>query len=160
MDSPEVSKIVHSNCRFSAMNLRGYRQASSGVIFAGLSVNNCPLLSISNGTIPRYPGCTFEGSMADTTRRSVLKMAGASVAALSLGGESLSASLLPGQPESQDKSAPRVMAIAAHPGDAFFAMGAPVAVATHLGGQGSFLSLSLGEKGSTTIPPTVWSDAA
>lgn len=45
------------------------------------------------------------------------------------------------------------MAIAAHPGDAFFAMGAPVAVATHLGGQGFFVSLSLGEKGSATIPP-------
>lgn len=45
------------------------------------------------------------------------------------------------------------MAIAAHPGDAFFAMGAPVALATHLGGQGFFLSLSLGEKGSATIPP-------
>ena len=45
------------------------------------------------------------------------------------------------------------MAIAAHPGDAFFAMGAPVAVQTQLGGQGVFLSLSLGEKGSATIPP-------
>ena len=44
------------------------------------------------------------------------------------------------------------MAIAAHPGDAFFAMGAPVAVATHFGGQGSLLSLSSGEKGSSTIP--------
>lgn len=95
----------------------------------------------------------FEGSMADTTRRSMLKMAGASVAALSLGTESLSASQSSGQPESQEKAAPRVMAIAAHPGDAFFAMGAPIAVATHLGGQGFFLSLSLGEKGSTSIPP-------
>jgi N-acetylglucosamine malate deacetylase 1 len=97
--------------------------------------------------------------MTDTTRRSVLKMAGASVAAFSLGGESLRASQLPGQPttsalETQDKATPQVMAIAAHPGDAFFAMGAPVAVATHLGGQGFFLSLSLGEKGSTIIPPT------
>jgi N-acetylglucosamine malate deacetylase 1 len=85
-------------------------------------------------------------------------MAGASVAALSLGGESLSASQLPGQPatgtpETHDKAAPRVMAIAAHPGDAFFAMGAPVALATHLGGQGFLVSFSLGEKGSSTIPP-------
>lgn len=85
-------------------------------------------------------------------------MAGASVAALSLGAETLSASQLPGLPASgasqqQQGVAPRVMAIAAHPGDAFFAMGAPVAVATHLGGQGFFLSLSLGEKGSATIPP-------
>ncbi|MGI8962732.1 MAG: PIG-L deacetylase family protein [Bryobacteraceae bacterium] len=45
------------------------------------------------------------------------------------------------------------MAIAAHPGDAFFAMGLPVALHLHLGGQGNFLSLSLGEKGSSTIPP-------
>ena len=44
------------------------------------------------------------------------------------------------------------MAIAAHPGDAFFAMGAPVAVAALSGGQGSLLSLSLGEKGSPSIP--------
>ena len=41
-----------------------------------------------------------------------------------------------------------VLVIAAHPGDAFFAMGAPVAVATHLKGEGYFLSLSLGERGS------------
>jgi N-acetylglucosamine malate deacetylase 1 len=46
-----------------------------------------------------------------------------------------------------------IMAIAAHPGDAFFAMGAPVALHVHLGAQGSFLSLSLGEKGSSTVPP-------
>jgi LmbE family N-acetylglucosaminyl deacetylase len=45
------------------------------------------------------------------------------------------------------------MSIAAHPGDAFFAMGAPVALATYQGGQGSFLSLSLGEKGSLHISP-------
>lgn len=44
------------------------------------------------------------------------------------------------------------MAIAAHPGDVFFAMGAPVALATHFGGQGALLSLSLGEKGSPSIP--------
>jgi N-acetylglucosamine malate deacetylase 1 len=85
-------------------------------------------------------------------------MAGAGVAALSMGTEVLGASQLPGQPPTgksgaRDKELPNVMAIAAHPGDAFFAMGAPVAVATHAGGQGSFLSLSLGEKGSSTIPP-------
>ena len=45
------------------------------------------------------------------------------------------------------------MAIAAHPGDAFFAMGAAVALQVHLGGQGVFLSLSLGEKGSARIAP-------
>lgn len=45
------------------------------------------------------------------------------------------------------------MAIAAHPGDALFAMGAAVALQVHLGGQGVFLSLSLGEKGSSTLLP-------
>lgn len=85
-------------------------------------------------------------------------MAGAGVAALSLGGEPLNAGQLPGQPPAgtpgaKEKPAASVMAIAAHPGDAFFAMGAPVALASHLGGQGSFLSLSLGEKGSATIAP-------
>lgn len=96
--------------------------------------------------------------MPNTTRRSMLKLAGAGVAALSLGGETLHASQLPGQPTSgmpavHDKTAATVMAIAAHPGDTFFAMGAPVALATHLGGQGYLLSLTLGEKGSSTIPP-------
>jgi LmbE family N-acetylglucosaminyl deacetylase len=45
------------------------------------------------------------------------------------------------------------MAIAAHPGDAFFAMGAAVALQVHLGGHGVFVSLSLGEKGSAQIAP-------
>jgi LmbE family N-acetylglucosaminyl deacetylase len=45
------------------------------------------------------------------------------------------------------------MAIAAHPGDAFFAMGLAVALQVHLGGQGVFLSLSLGERGSARIAP-------
>jgi LmbE family N-acetylglucosaminyl deacetylase len=45
------------------------------------------------------------------------------------------------------------MAIAAHPGDAFFAMGLAVARQVHLGAQGVFLSLSLGERGSARIAP-------
>jgi LmbE family N-acetylglucosaminyl deacetylase len=74
-----------------------------------------------------------------------------------MGTDFLNAKQLPGQSPSrtsgwQDGNFSNVMAIAAHPGDVFFAMGAPVAVATHLGGQGSLLSLSLGEKGSPTIP--------
>src|SRR5271157_5874755 len=95
--------------------------------------------------------------MSPTTRRSFLTLAGGSAVALSMNPEPSNAKQLPGQPPSknsggQDKSFSNVMAIAAHPGDAFFAMGAPVAVATHFGGQGSLLSLSLGEKGSPTIP--------
>ena len=45
------------------------------------------------------------------------------------------------------------MAIAAHPGDALFTMGAAVAQQIHQGASGVFLSLSLGEKGHRTIPP-------
>lgn len=44
------------------------------------------------------------------------------------------------------------MAIAAHPGDAFFSMGAPVALEASRGAQGVFLSLSLGGRGSASIP--------
>lgn len=66
-----------------------------------------------------------------------------------LGAAALSASGAP----ARAAAARNVMAIAAHPGDAFFAMGLPVARQVQLGGEGLFLSLSLGEKGSTTIPP-------
>lgn len=95
--------------------------------------------------------------MSPTTRRSFLTLASGSAVALSLETAILRGEQLPGQPPSQnsgsqDKNFSNVMAIAAHPGDALFAMGAAVAVATHLGGQGSLLSLSLGEKGSPTIP--------
>jgi len=95
--------------------------------------------------------------MSPTTRRSFLTLAGGSAAALSMEAEFSNARQLPGQSPGesvgwQDGSFSNVMAIAAHPGDVFFAMGAAVAVATHFGGQGSLLSLSLGEKGSPTIP--------
>jgi LmbE family N-acetylglucosaminyl deacetylase len=42
----------------------------------------------------------------------------------------------------------RMMAIVAHPGDALFTMGATVAQHIQNGGTGSFVSLSLGEKGA------------
>lgn len=95
--------------------------------------------------------------MSPTTRRSFLALAGGSAVTLSVETDLLNAEQLPGQAPTdnsgwQDKNFSNVMAIAAHPGDAFFAMGAPVAVATHHGGQGSLLSLSSGEKGSPTIP--------
>jgi N-acetylglucosamine malate deacetylase 1 len=90
------------------------------------------------------------------TRRNFLTMA-TSATALSAAPKLLATTQLPGQPASssltsEDKSFSNVLVIAAHPGDAFFAMGAPVAVATHSGGQGNFLSLSLGERGSAKIP--------
>ena len=104
--------------------------------------------------------------MPDSTRRDVLKTMGASTAAYLLGTQSLQASQMPGRPSSGNSNAgehktSNIMSIAAHPGDAFFAMGAPVALAVHLGGQGSLLSLTLGEKGSATIPPAKYgADAA
>ncbi|MGC2770165.1 MAG: PIG-L family deacetylase, partial [Candidatus Sulfotelmatobacter sp.] len=95
--------------------------------------------------------------MMSSTRRDFLIATGGGVAAASMGADRLNAAQLPGQSTSetaawQDGNFSNVMAIAAHPGDVFFAMGAPVAVATHFGGQGFLLSLSLGEKGSRTIP--------
>ena len=95
--------------------------------------------------------------MSPTTRRSFLTLASGGAVALSAGTEVFDNGQLPGHSSSgntvlQDREFLNVMAIAAHPGDAFFAMGAAVAIATHFGGQGSFLSLSLGEKGSASIP--------
>ncbi|MGA7521737.1 MAG: PIG-L family deacetylase [Acidobacteriaceae bacterium] len=88
-------------------------------------------------------------------------MSSAAVAALSTAGSPLEAAQLPGQagaPSAQPEATSAIMSIAAHPGDAFFAMGAPVALTTHQGGRGYFLSLTLGERGSTTIPPAQYAD--
>ncbi|MGH9451579.1 MAG: PIG-L deacetylase family protein [Terriglobia bacterium] len=93
--------------------------------------------------------------MDSPTRRNFLKDLGFGAAAVSVPGAQ--AKQMPGRPSSgatpEGASAAAIMAIAAHPGDAFFAMGAPVALQAHLGGQGVFLSLTLGEKGSAVIPP-------
>jgi len=45
-----------------------------------------------------------------------------------------------------------IMAIAAHPGDALFTMGAAVAQHVHHGGSGVFVNLTLGEKGQSSVP--------
>jgi N-acetylglucosamine malate deacetylase 1 len=92
------------------------------------------------------------------TRRDFLTGASGGAIALSLGTEFFHARQLPGRPANgtaslQDRDFLSVMAIAAHPGDAFFAMGAPVAVAVHSKGQGALLSLSLGERGSPSVSP-------
>jgi len=96
------------------------------------------------------------------TRREFFTMATGSALALS-GVKFSNSGQMPGRPASgnvaQDRDFSNVMAIAAHPGDAFFAMGAPVAVATHSGGRGSFLSLSLGERGSSVISPEQYGSA-
>jgi len=95
--------------------------------------------------------------MDQTTRRNFLKDLSLGSAAFSVAGEGAQSNRLPGQPpagESPAAATPaNIMAIAAHPGDAFFAMGAPVALQVHLGGRGVFLSLSLGERGSPRTDP-------
>jgi N-acetylglucosamine malate deacetylase 1 len=92
--------------------------------------------------------------MGSPTRRNFLKDLGWGTAAFSLpAGQGRP---MPGRPASGGATTPgpvRIMAIAAHPGDVFFAMGAPVALEVHAGGEGVLLSLSLGEKGSATIAP-------
>jgi N-acetylglucosamine malate deacetylase 1 len=92
------------------------------------------------------------------TRRSFLKDLSLGTAAFSVVENPQKSTSMPGRPSSADLEAKpstpaNTMAIAAHPGDAFFAMGAPVALSVTLGGRGVFLSLSLGERGSPTIPP-------
>lgn len=91
----------------------------------------------------------------DHTRRDFLKEVGATALSVPVSSHG-DAQQMPGRPSSGGSESPAVstvMSIAAHPGDALFAMGAPVAQQIHNGGRGVFLSLSLGEKGSPTIPP-------
>ena len=94
--------------------------------------------------------------MDHSTRRNFLKDLSLGTAAFSVAGDR--DKTMPGRPssgtlEAQASAPANIMAIAAHPGDAFFAMGAAVALTVRRGGQGVFLSLSLGEKGSATIVP-------
>ena len=78
-------------------------------------------------------------------RRSFIQSAGG-VAALSVlhGSASALSSGTPG----------RILAIAAHPGDGMFTMGAILAQQIERGGSGVLLSLSLGEKGAPKNIPT------
>src|SRR5437868_3990645 len=96
--------------------------------------------------------------MIKQTRRNFFRAFGLGTAGVSVAAQGGQSSQMPGRPpsggaESRSSRPSSIMAIAAHPADAFFAMGAPVAVHVQLGGKGRFLSLSLGEKGSSTIPP-------
>jgi LmbE family N-acetylglucosaminyl deacetylase len=52
----------------------------------------------------------------------------------------------------------KIMAIAAHPGDALFTMGATVAAHIQHGGRGVFLNLSLGERGHPTLEPAAYGE--
>jgi N-acetylglucosamine malate deacetylase 1 len=96
--------------------------------------------------------------MDNPSRRNFLKDLGLGTAAFSVAAERAPVGQVPGAPASADlgaqpSSPSSIIAIAAHPGDAFFAMGAAVALQVHRGGAGAFLSLSLGERGSSTIAP-------
>ena len=72
-------------------------------------------------------------------RRSFIQTAG-NVAALSV---------LHGAASAQPSGAPgKILAIAAHPGDGMFTMGATLAQQIERGGSGVLLCLSLGEKGA------------
>jgi len=75
-------------------------------------------------------------------RRSFAQSIGGAAFLSALSGRS------PAWSESSDGTPGRVMAIAAHPGDGLFTMGAALAQQIELGGAGSLLSLSLGERGA------------
>jgi N-acetylglucosamine malate deacetylase 1 len=83
-------------------------------------------------------------------RRSFIRTAG-NVAALSV---------LHGTASAQRDGAPgKILAIAAHPGDGMFTMGATLAQQIERGGSGVLLSLSLGEKGAPkNIPVQQYGD--
>ena len=95
--------------------------------------------------------------MRDYTRRYFFRGLAASAGAVyALAGQH--DEQMPGRPPSaagagSTAHGENIMAIAAHPGDGFFAMGAPVALEVSLGGRGVFLSLSPGERGSAKIAP-------
>jgi LmbE family N-acetylglucosaminyl deacetylase len=90
-----------------------------------------------------------------STRRDFLKEVGLGTTAFAMAGNAKQA--MPGRPSSSTEGGggrpSSIMAIAAHPGDAFFAMGAPVALQAQAGAHAVFLSLTLGERGSPAIAP-------
>jgi N-acetylglucosamine malate deacetylase 1 len=60
----------------------------------------------------------------------------------------------PSQDATKTSGSGALMAIAAHPGDALFTMGAAVARQVSLGGRGIFFSLTKGERGNPAIATT------
>lgn len=70
--------------------------------------------------------------------------------AQSLGGAVALSALASSSRAGESSASPpgRIMAIAAHPGDGLFSMGAALAQQIKRGGSGAFLSLSLGERGA------------
>jgi N-acetylglucosamine malate deacetylase 1 len=94
--------------------------------------------------------------MKHHSRRDVLKELGMGAAMLSMGpGSTLAegaAAVDPSANKDNSASAGMLMAIAAHPGDALFTMGAAVARQISAGGHGFFLNLTHGERGNPSIP--------
>jgi LmbE family N-acetylglucosaminyl deacetylase len=85
-----------------------------------------------------------------------LKELGMGAAAISMG----TGSARPADPaaegsasKAQNPTSGTVMAIAAHPGDALFTMGAAVSRQISVGGKGIFLNLTHGERGNPSIAP-------
>ena len=81
--------------------------------------------------------------MDNSNRRHFLKDLGLGAAAFSAAAEGAQGGQMPGRPpsgsaEMEPAQASNIMAIAAHPGDAFFAMGAAVALQVQRGGEGVF----------------------
>jgi LmbE family N-acetylglucosaminyl deacetylase len=93
--------------------------------------------------------------MKHHSRRDVLKELGMGAAVFSMGPGSArpEGGSAEGPSENNDEeSAPGLlMAIAAHPGDALFTMGAAVARQVSTGGRGIFLNLTHGERGNPAI---------
>ncbi|HXH49326.1 MAG TPA: PIG-L family deacetylase [Terriglobia bacterium] len=93
--------------------------------------------------------------MKHHSRRDVLKELGMGAAVFSVGTGSArpeGGSAEKPSDSGNEKSAPgTLMAIAAHPGDALFAMGAAVARHVSTGGRGIFLNLTHGERGNPAI---------
>jgi len=93
--------------------------------------------------------------MKHHSRRDVLKELGMGAAAFSVGTGSAQTAGRPAERPSEtdpEESAPgMLMAVAAHPGDALFTMGAAVARQVSTGGRGIFLNLTHGERGNPAI---------
>jgi N-acetylglucosamine malate deacetylase 1 len=88
----------------------------------------------------------------DPARRSFLELLAAGGITAAAHSRQVVGQPVPANVQAGNANPASVMAIAAHPGDAFFAMGTPVALAVKLGGRGTFVSLSLGERGSASVP--------
>jgi N-acetylglucosamine malate deacetylase 1 len=93
--------------------------------------------------------------MKHHSRRDVLKELGMGAAAFSVGTGSArpegSSAEKPSASGNEESAPGMLMAIAAHPGDALFTMGAAVARQISTGGRGIFLNLTHGERGNPAI---------